>query len=86
MIPVLGLEEGGAFLYLRAQASPLVCSEIASLAPAQLEEAALWVLPSLPARPRRPDQPIDGWTAGLGHGPAFWAVALWGPAGLRLPG
>lgn len=48
MIPVLGLEEGGAFPYLRAPASPLVCSEIASLAPALHEEAALWALPSLP--------------------------------------
>uniref|UniRef100_A0A452S7Q1 V-set and immunoglobulin domain-containing protein 2 n=1 Tax=Ursus americanus TaxID=9643 RepID=A0A452S7Q1_URSAM len=48
MIAVLGLEEGGAFPYLRAPASPLVCSEIASLAPALHEEAALWALPSLP--------------------------------------
>lgn len=47
MIPVLGLEEGGAFPYLRAAASPLVCSEIASLAAALHKEAALWVLPSL---------------------------------------
>lgn len=47
MIPVLGLEEGGAFPYLRAAASPLVCSEIASLAAALHEEAALWALPSL---------------------------------------
>lgn len=48
MTPELGLEEGGAFPYLRASASPLVCSEIASLAPAQHKETALWALPSLP--------------------------------------
>lgn len=38
--PVSGLPEGGAFPYLRAPASPLVCSAIASLAPAQCEEEA----------------------------------------------
>lgn len=48
MVPIVGLEEGGAFPDLRAPASPLVCSEIASLAPALHEEAALWALPSLP--------------------------------------
>lgn len=48
LTPELGLEEGGAFPYLRASASPLVCSEIASLAPAQHKETALWALPSLP--------------------------------------
>lgn len=35
MISELGLEEGGAFPYLKVPASPFVCSEIASLAPAQ---------------------------------------------------
>ncbi|VCX40254.1 unnamed protein product [Gulo gulo] len=65
MIPVLGLEEGGAFPYLRAAASPLVCSEIASLAAALHEEAALWALPSLAQTqtPRRTPQ-----TAGLPPG------------------
>lgn len=41
MIPESSLEEGGAFFsYLRVPASALVCSEIASLSPAQHKAAA----------------------------------------------
>lgn len=55
MTPELDLGKGGAFAYLRVLASPLVCSEIARLAPAQNKEAAFWALPSLPQAqaPRR---------------------------------
>lgn len=59
MISELGLEEGGAFSYLKVRASPLVCSEIASLAPAQHEKATLWALPSLP-QTQTPRQ-TNGW-------------------------
>ncbi|KAF5921423.1 hypothetical protein HPG69_019474, partial [Diceros bicornis minor] len=81
MFPESGLKEGGAFPYLRASSSPLVCSEIASLAPAQHEEAALRAQLSLPQTQihRRTNRQQ---TAGRGHGLAPGASPLPGPAGL----
>ncbi|XP_034521916.1 V-set and immunoglobulin domain-containing protein 2 isoform X2 [Ailuropoda melanoleuca] len=86
MVPIVGLEEGGAFPDLRAPASPLVCSEIASLAPALHEEAALWALPSLPQTrtPRPTHRRLDTAMARL-PGP-FLCGALLGFVRLGAPG
>ncbi|XP_046493612.1 V-set and immunoglobulin domain-containing protein 2 [Equus quagga] len=86
LTPELGLEEGGAFPYLRASASPLVCSEIASLAPAQHKETALWALPSLPQTQirRRTNRRQDAAMAQL-PGP-FLLGALLGFVCMSVPG
>lgn len=78
MSPVLGLEEGGALPYLRARpASPLVCSEIASLArPSTSRLRGGHSLPS--PRPRRTKSWQDDDLAPRG-------LPLQVPAGLGRP-
>lgn len=82
MTPV-DLEEGGAFAYLRVLASPLVCSEIARLTPAQHTGGCPW---GTPLAFSDSDTHTGQHHAELGgHGVAPWAFLLQDPAGFPVP-